>query len=154
MELDDAGLDIDRACLEMLSACACEALRRTSRSVTSHYQQALAGAGVRPAQLPILVATRLMGPVPVTALAAQLGLDRTTLTRNLAHLEEQDLVTTQEGDDGRVRLVVLTAAGQDLLGPAYEAWQAAQAGVAEAFGAERLRALVAELAAFHQLTGT
>jgi DNA-binding MarR family transcriptional regulator len=140
--------DTERACTEMIDLCACEALRRASRSVTAHYQAALAAPGVRPAQLPILVAVRLHGRVPVTALADRLGLERTTLTRNLALLEATGLVRIEDDDDRRVRLVVLTAAGREVLEPAYEAWRAAQARLAEAFGPERLQGLVAELAAF------
>ena len=145
MEIDD------RACVEMATACACEALRRTSRAVTSHYQEALAGTGVRPAQLPILVAVRLMGRAPVTALAERLGLDRTTLSRNLAILEAEGTVTlVDDEEDRRVRRVVLTDAGRVRLEPAYRRWRQAQSQVADAFGPERLRALVAELAAFAQ----
>ena len=140
--------DEERACGEMMTRCACEALRRTSRSVSAHYQAALADSGVRPAQLPILVAVRLHGRVPVTALAQALGLERTTLTRNLALLQAGGLVGIEDDDDRRVRLVVLTPAGRAVIEPAYEAWRRAQDEVAEAFGPDRLRALVAELAAF------
>ncbi|HEX7277833.1 MAG TPA: MarR family winged helix-turn-helix transcriptional regulator [Acidimicrobiales bacterium] len=144
--------DDERACREMMATCACEALRRASRSVTSHYQLALAEAGVRPAQLPILVAIRLYQRAPVTALAERLGLDRTTLTRNLAVLEQAGLVAMEDDDDRRMRLAVLTDAGRAVIGPAYESWREAQARLADGFGAERLQALVAELAAFDRAT--
>jgi len=141
----------DHAAREMMTTCACEALRRTSRSVTSQYRQALAAVGVRPAQVPVLVAVRLHGRVPVTALAERLGLDRTTLTRNLAVLEAAGLVTIEDDGDRRVRLVVLTDAGREVLEPTYEAWRRAQDRVVDAFGAARLEALVAELDAFDQV---
>jgi len=144
-------MDVDEpACREMMTTCACEALRRTSRAVSSQYQDALAGTGVRPAQLPILVAVRLAGRFPVTALAERLGLDRTTLTRNLAVLGAAGMVAFEDDDDRRVRLVVLTDAGRDALEPALRSWRQAQARVADGFGPERLQALVAELAAFDQ----
>ncbi len=142
----------ERACLEIVSTCACEALRRTSRSVTSYFQQALVGTSVRPAQLPILVAVRITGRVPVTALAEGLGLDRTTLTRNLAVLEEGGLVAIEDDDDRRLRLVVLTDAGREVLRPAYQAWRRAQDRLVDGFGAERMQALIAELAAFDEST--
>jgi DNA-binding MarR family transcriptional regulator len=141
----------ESACVEILETCACEALRRTSRSVTARYRHALAATGVRPAQLPILLAARLFGRVPVSALAQRIGLDRTTLTRNLAVLEAQRLVAVEDDDDRRVRLIVLTDAGRAALQPVYDAWREEQARVAEAFGAERLKALVAELAAFDEV---
>jgi DNA-binding MarR family transcriptional regulator len=142
----------ERACREVMRACACEGLRRSARSVTTLYQEALAGSGVRVAQLPILVAAALMGPAPVTAMADTLIIDRTTLTRNLASLERGGLVAFEDDEDARLRLVVLTSAGRQALGEALAAWQPVQDRVADAFGADRLAALVAELAAFTAAT--
>lgn len=143
---------LDRACVEVMTACACEGLRRSARAVTSRYQEVLAGSGVRAAQLPILVGAQLMGPLPLTALAETLLIDRTTLTRNLRTLQGDGLVAVEEDEDRRVRLVVLTAAGRAALERAIKSWRQAQESVATSFGPERLRALVAEVAAFTELT--
>lgn len=144
--------EFERACHEVMTACACEALRRTARSLTSLYQEALAGSGVRVAQLPILIAAALMGRAPITSMAERLVVDRTTLTRNLASLEEQGLVAIEDDDDRRLRLVVLTGHGRDALEAAMAAWRQAQDQVAAAFGPHRLQALVSELAAFTEAT--
>jgi DNA-binding MarR family transcriptional regulator len=142
--------DFRAACTEMMTACACEGIRQAARSVTSRYQHALAASGVRAAQLPILVGAALMGPAPITALADVLVLDRTTLTRNLAGLERDGLVRIEEDDDRRVRLVSLTDEGRSTIEGAITAWRGAQAGVREAFGPERLHALLTELRAFRE----
>lgn len=134
-------------CQEILTQCACEALRRTSRAVTSHYQENLRSVGITAAQLPILVAAQLMGPVPLSPLAAQLGMDRTTLSRNLVGLQEADLVSVNRDSDRRVRLVAITPAGRRALRRATGAWREAQSHVETAFGRERMRALLGELEA-------
>lgn len=107
--------------------------------------QNLRGVDVTAAQLPILVASQLMGPVPLSALATQLGMDRTTLTRNLAGLQEARLIAVDADVDRRVRLVALTPAGRRTLRRAIRAWREAQSDMESRFGVERMRALVGEL---------
>ncbi|MGH7685539.1 MAG: MarR family winged helix-turn-helix transcriptional regulator [Candidatus Dormibacteria bacterium] len=118
--------------------------------MTASYQKSLRAAGITPAQLPILVAGHLMGPVPVGPLATQLVIDRTTLTRNLAGLQDAGLVSVDKDVDRRVRLVTITPAGRRALRRALRARRRAQTQLETRFGAERMRSLVGELAA---LTG-
>lgn len=138
---------LQQACAEMMSSCACEGLRRATRTLTARYQEALSGTGVRATQLPILVAAYQAGPVPLTALAEALVMERTTLTRNLRGLERAGFLTIEEGADARVRLVVITDTGVKALEKAIVAWQHAQDGVKSTFGASRVRDLVGEVAA-------
>jgi DNA-binding MarR family transcriptional regulator len=138
--------DLDRDCYEILTLCACEALRRTSRAVTALYQEDLRETEVRAAQLPILVGAQLMGPAPITALADALVMDRTTLTRNLKGLEAQGLIVLGSDGDRRVRLVILTDKGRSALQTAVVAWHTSQARVETLVGEHRVRALVADLA--------
>ena len=145
--------DLDRDCRDVLTQCACEALRRSSRAVTARYQEGLSETGVTAAQLPILVAAQVMGPAPVGALAAQLLMDRTTLTRNLAGLQDAGFVSIDADVDRRVRLVALTPAGRRSLRRAIRAWRDAQSRMESRFGAERVRALVGELGAFARAAG-
>lgn len=139
--------EFDRTCQDILTQCACEALRRTSRAVTSRYQVSLRTVGITAGQLPILVAAQLMGPVPLSPLASQLGMDRTTLTRNLSGLQAADLVSIERDADRRVRLVAITPAGRRALRRATRAWREAQSHVVSAFGRDRMRSLLGELEA-------
>ena len=135
-------------CAQVRTMCASNQLRRASRGMTHAYDAAMGDSGLKVTQLPILVALGSAGDLPVTALAGALGLDRTTLTRNLRVLEARGLVcTVAHPDDARVRLVSLTPEGSDVLAGALARWADAQARVEERFGAERLRALYDELAA-------
>jgi DNA-binding MarR family transcriptional regulator len=68
----------------------------------------------------------LAGPLPVASLAEQLGIDRTTLTRNVALGEKAGLVKTAAGKDRRIRLVAITPAGRELADKALPAWREAQ----------------------------
>src|ERR1700722_12307018 len=93
--------------------CACAALRRASRAVTQHYEQSFRGSGLRATQFTLLAVLTQTGPLPLSSLAAQAGLERTTLTRNLRLLETKGLVRVVSIDgDQRVRRVEMTRAGR------------------------------------------
>jgi DNA-binding MarR family transcriptional regulator len=86
------------------------------------------------------------GDLPVSALAEALGLDRTTLTRNLKVLERRGLVSfAVDDEDARVRLVSLTEEGSRVLVSALARWQEVQESVQAQFGDQRLRTLYGEL---------
>ncbi|MDN5510187.1 MAG: MarR family winged helix-turn-helix transcriptional regulator, partial [Pseudomonas sp.] len=81
----------------------------------------------------------------ISSLADAMGLDRSTLGRNLRVLEGEGLVQLVEGDDLRNRLVVLTATGQERLTAALPAWEAAQQKLIDKLGAEKREMLLALL---------
>jgi DNA-binding MarR family transcriptional regulator len=133
-------------CREVRAMCACNQLRRATRSITRLYDAAMAPAGLKVTQLPILVGLGSAGELPVTTLAEALALDRTTLTRNLKVLEERGLVSVAEDDeDARVRLVSLTEKGSQALAGALGSWKGVQDAVEAQFGSDRLRALYRDL---------
>jgi DNA-binding MarR family transcriptional regulator len=133
-------------CRQVRSMCACNQLRRASRGMTQVYDSVVAQSGLTVTQLPVLVGLGSAGPLPVTTLAGALGLDRTTLTRNLKVLEQRGLVQGVEHEgDARVRMMALTDAGSSVLSEALARWERVQQAVQERFGEQRLRALYAEL---------
>lgn len=79
-------------------------------------------------------------------------MDRTTLTRNLKLLIKQQLVQSLEGEDRRIRLMLLTQAGEQALRRAWPLWQEAQARIECALGRERFDALLTELSAVRAST--
>jgi DNA-binding MarR family transcriptional regulator len=139
-------------CLSVASECTAFNLRKALRTVTHLYEQAMAATGVRDTQLSVLVALALGGDTPVVRLAATLGLDRTTLTRNLGPLQRQGLVRSAPGPDRRVRLVRLTDAGREALALALPAWEKAHKRVVAALGKRRWQALTEALRATTALT--
>ena len=74
---------------------------------------AMRGSGLRGAQFTLLATLIQTGPMPTTRLADFLGLDRTTLTRNLGPLLRDGHVTIEDGADRRVHKVAITAKGAD-----------------------------------------
>jgi DNA-binding MarR family transcriptional regulator len=69
--------------------------------------------GVTVAQAATLEALRQEGPLRPSALCRRLGIRPSTLTRNLARLEEADLVSRMDDpNDGRARTLGLTPAGE------------------------------------------
>jgi DNA-binding MarR family transcriptional regulator len=143
MDKDERGLQ--KACSRVMAECSCEGLRRTARAVTQLYEDALAPSGLRATQFPIVVALAAVGPLPVTRLAQGLGLDRTTLTRNMRALLDQGLIAVADGEDRRTRVVALTPKGRENLTEALGMWEQAQASVEEHFGLGPLRELHGEL---------
>ncbi|MFO1183417.1 MAG: MarR family winged helix-turn-helix transcriptional regulator [Bauldia sp.] len=93
--------------------------------VTQQFDQALRPFGLRATQLPLLTAAA-GGPVPLAQLAAALGMERTTMLRNVRPLVRQGLVDIRREEGGRRDELHPTAAGQALLVEAYPAWQRVQ----------------------------
>jgi DNA-binding MarR family transcriptional regulator len=109
--------------------CTCAALRRATRAVSSHYEAHFRGSGLRGTQFTILSVLAQAGPLPMTRLADQLGVERTTLTRNLTVLARGGLVAWTHETDGRVRKALLTKAGDTMLHKCLPRWLAAEASV-------------------------
>jgi DNA-binding MarR family transcriptional regulator len=142
----------DRAhCLRVKTECTASRLRRATRTTGRIYDQALAPSGLRETQFSVLIGLSLAGKVPLLRLAEELGLDRTTLTRNLGPLERDGLVSSSPGKDQRVRLLQLTDAGRRAVQRAYPLWEEAQRKVVDALGQRRWRELLNGLDATSQL---
>jgi len=107
--------------------CTCFRLRRLTRRVTAVYNQALAPTGMRVTQYSLLSHLRGAGAVPLSQLAETLDMDRTTLTRNLRPLTDAGWAKIESSSlDARVRLVTLTARGEEHLRTARGYWRRAQ----------------------------
>lgn len=126
------------ACAEVAMSCVCFNLRRASRMVSQLFDGILRPSGLRITQFTLMVAISLRGSTPIQELAEILGMDRTTLTRNLKGLEEAGIVSVAVGTDRRSRLVSLTPKGERALDDAMPAWRQAQQRAVETLGEERL----------------
>ncbi|NBA97775.1 MarR family winged helix-turn-helix transcriptional regulator [Pseudomonas sp. R5(2019)] len=122
--------------------CLCTHLRRASRGVSRHYDEALEGFGINIAQFSLLRNLERLDQPSISTLAEAVGLDRSTLGRNLRVLEAQGLVSLVEGEDHRNRLVLLTAEGLARIEAAKPAWKAAQQSLLEQLGEDRRDLLV------------
>jgi DNA-binding MarR family transcriptional regulator len=127
------------------AGCVCFHLRRSARTVTQFYDHTLAPSGLRATQFTLMTVIRRTGGLPFSSLAEVLGMDRTTLTRNLRPLEREGLVKVAPGSDRRVRLVRLTRLGERKQAEAQPLWAKAHARVTEGIGEKTWRALQKEL---------
>jgi DNA-binding MarR family transcriptional regulator len=107
--------------------CLCFAVRRAARAVTQRYDAHLRLSGLRATQFTLLVVLKNAGPQPQSRLAEILGMERTTLTRNLRPLLARGYVTYEVGEeDRRVRQIAITAAGTQVTARALPHWRKAQ----------------------------
>jgi DNA-binding MarR family transcriptional regulator len=133
--------------LAVATQCTAAKLRQASHSMSRFYDEILEPSGLRGTQFSLLVALSLMGEVPLLRLAEERGLDRTTMTRNLAPLERDGLVASVPGSDRRVRLIRLTEEGRRRLAAALPLWETAQRQIIDTLGERRWRELFTALQA-------
>lgn len=133
-------------------SCTCFAVRRAARQITQAYDRCLAPTGLRTTQFSLLNRLAHAGPRSILKLAQDMGMDRTTLGRNLRPLERDGLVSIGvDPADRRGRALQLTPLGAERLGQAREYWRGAQARFVETFGPEQTEALHAALDAVAHL---
>jgi DNA-binding MarR family transcriptional regulator len=116
-------------------ACACLNLRKAARAITQAYDAAIEPSGMRATQFSVLQVIAFAEDAPMSRVARILGMDRTTLTRNLGPLEERGWVRSERGPDRRERTLALTRSGRAALERATPLWQAAQARIVGRIGA-------------------
>jgi DNA-binding MarR family transcriptional regulator len=124
-----------------LGPCSCSQIRRTSRRISSLYDEVLASSGLTITQYAVLAKIARAQPVGRTALAVILGMDRTTLLRNLRPLQAANLIAGAKSSDRRENLLRLSASGQRKLERTRPLWEEAQSRFASAFGTEPLKQL-------------
>lgn len=116
----------DSAKVDEMSRCVGFTLRKAARAVTQYYDRALRAHRLRVTQLPILVAASQNGSIPLGKLAQALGMDRTTLLRNVRPLARRRLVEVAPEADSRRTEIRATADGRALLARVYPDWKKAQ----------------------------
>lgn len=123
------------------AGCFCLASRQAARKITRLYDSGMQQSGIRATQFTILSQLMLRGEMPVGKLAGFLGLERTTLTRNLAPLEAERWISTKPGEDPRARMIAITSQGRGMVRRAFPYWSKAQAQVGKMLGADGQAAL-------------
>jgi DNA-binding MarR family transcriptional regulator len=130
--------------------CTCFRLRRTARRVTQIYDRRLAPLGLRVTQYSLLAHLVGKPPTAIGAFAEVMGMDRTTLTRNVRPLLAAGYLELAQGGDRRTRALALTAEGKALFRRAWPLWRAAELEVRATLGAGVTAELHRTLAATHE----
>ena len=114
--------------------CPLNELRMATRAITRIFDAFLKPTGLLATQLPILVKATTLGPITISAMATELVMDRTTLTRNLKPLERQGLIAIAQGGDRRTRVVSITPRGEALLMDVVPLWAKVQDLITQKLG--------------------
>ena len=133
-------------------SCTCGKLREAARAVTLLYDKAFKSSGLLSTQLGVLHIIHDSNSITISKLAARLGMDRTTLTRNLSVLERQGLVKMSSGMDQRTRNVTITAKGRTSIAKALPLWDEIQHKVKRQMGESSWLELMQSLGQFLNAT--
>lgn len=117
------------------SGCTALRFRKAARRVSQIYDEHLAPYDLSITQYGLLAHIRRLEGVSIGELAAELVMDPTTLTRNLAPLIKRKLVAVKpDKRDKRARSLALTRTGLATLDTAAAGWKAAQKSIAAVLG--------------------
>lgn len=140
-------------CLAVRDTCLASNLRRADRLATQIYDLPMKRHGLKSTQFGVMVALHAMQPASVSALAAQLGIDRTTMTRNLEVMKRLGWVEPAKSEDQRESRMSLTDEGERLIAAAYPDWERSQQAMIRLLGAARVEGLLSETKKFVQAAG-
>ena len=129
------------------TTCHCLKIRRGAAAVVEFYDGILKPSGVTVRQYSLLHAINEHEGCNLRELSEVTELDRSTLTRNLKPLLNQEFIFNAKKDNQRDSRLILTAKGFRTLQAAAQLWQQAQAEFEAKIGAERLATLEEILAA-------
>jgi DNA-binding MarR family transcriptional regulator len=129
-----------------LGPCLCSQVRRIARRLSSLYDAALSPEELTITQYSLLANIARADQLSHAALAEKVGMERTTLTRNLRPLTRAKWVATAIGEDRRQHLLQLTAAGKRKLARTLPLWHEAQGQFISQMGSDPVRDLRASLA--------
>ena len=116
-------------------------LRQLLRRVSLVYDHAMAECGLKITQYSLLSHVEKLGPITQTDLAKAMGMDSSTLSRNLRPLESAGWVAVHAGDDARSHALSLTASGRKKRTQAQTLWKQAQLQLNETVGVDDVIAL-------------
>jgi DNA-binding MarR family transcriptional regulator len=125
--------------------CVCFNLRWVTRAVTQFYDAEMRRHGIRPTQGTILSSLVAKESWEMAELSDWLGMDRTTLVRNLRPLQRDGFVEVSGGGRGNRVELTITAKGRKQIEKLTPAWKSAQCAVVKTLGEKRWSAILSDL---------
>ena len=125
--------------------CVCFNLRRVTRVVTQFFDAEMRRYGIRPTQGSILAALMAKDSWSMDELSECLGMERTTLVRNLRPLQRDGWVQAGGGGRGRRVELAITDTGRKQIEKLAPAWKSAQNAVVKTLGDQRWSAILSDL---------
>src|SRR4051794_24473769 len=131
--------------MSALENCVCFNLRWVTRAVTQFYDAETRRHGIRPTQGSILASLNAQESWNMAELSDWLGMDRTTLVRNLRPLQRDGLVQSVGGGRGNRVELAITAKGRKQIEKLAPAWKSAQSAVVKTLGEKRWSSILSDL---------
>ena len=125
-----------------LSSCYCKNIRRLSNNITKYYNEYLKDTGLTLNQYSIMSSIHKIEPATVTDIANEVGLERTTIVRDLKPLIKNGLVEDISEKGKRNKMIQLTNKGIEMHNNAEPYWNEAQEKIFNLLGPERLQDFV------------
>lgn len=125
-------------------------LKKAAREIAIIYDRIFSTLGIKSTQFSILVGVAYFNKSSMNQLSIMLGLDRTTLTKNLKPLERDAYLKIIKGEDKRKQFVSLTKKGELLLEKAIPLRNKTHETLVNKLGKEDYRTLISSLHNFEK----
>jgi DNA-binding MarR family transcriptional regulator len=125
--------------------CVCFNLRWVTRAVTQFYDAEMRRHGIRPTQSSILASLNAKNTWSMAELSDWLGMERTTLLRNLRPLQRDGFVKIVGGGHGNRVELTITAKGRKQIEKLTPAWKSAQKATVKTLSEKRWSAILSDL---------
>ncbi|WP_294466164.1 MarR family winged helix-turn-helix transcriptional regulator [uncultured Anaerofustis sp.] len=132
-------------------SCYCINFRRAANIVTKYYDNYLKEVGITINQFSLLKNILKIEPASVSEIAVKVGLERTTVVRNLKSLFKEQLIEDISDISERNKKVRLTEKGKTLLNSAVPLWENAQKDIENKIGKENFTNLLKTLDSLNKL---
>ncbi len=126
--------------IDYTQICVCANLRKKTRAVTQLYDKVLEPTQLKVTQYSMLANIARHQAVSVSQLGDILLLDQTTITRNVNLLKKNGYVdVTRDTQDGRTKIISLTAIGIEKLKEATPLWMDIQEKIIQDIGLDKYK---------------
>ena len=131
--------------LSAMENCVCFNLRWVTRKMTQFFDAEMRRHGIRPTQGTILASLKAKNSWNMAELSDWLGMERTTLVRNLRPLERDGFVKVAGGGRGNLVELTITTKGRKQIEKLTPAWESAQSAAVKTLGEKRWSAVLSDL---------
>lgn len=125
--------------------CTCFNLRRVTRVITQCFDAEFRRYGIRITQTPILNALKARTGWSMAEMSDFLGMERTTLLRNLRPLHREGLIEINGAKRGGQVELAITKKGRTTVTKLLPAWRSAQEKVVALLGEKRWSTILSDL---------
>ena len=121
------------------SICYCTNLRRSANAIPTFYDAQIKETGITISQYYLLINLSRLGNANISHWAEYVGLDRSTMIRNIKILQANELIVQTEGNG---KTFMLSEKGNEVIIKAQPVWQELQEKIEAFLGKEDAEAIL------------